>query len=212
MKTESQRRASYPFFGENVRRFFKSGEVKKVRLRVILLLVLAAAAVFSASSCGNRKNTGQLSTSLPASSAAAASVRNSTMKSAATVADSASPPVSVFPIDVREEAKKLGSTPGQVALAAIISRLDNASPVEDLSRNSAKELFDDLRQTASQKSQTLEALDQLYDLSDILASEGIYVRFQANNIVSSAPSSASDGWIDGFQKAINAAPTLSTSS
>lgn len=192
-----------------------------MRLQKLILLVLSALLAFSAVSCGRSKtalDSGPLSSAFTASAPQAAALstaresdtqRSSTIteyKSAATPV-SAAPPASIFPIDVRSQAKKLGSTPGRVALAAIIIRLDNASPIEDLSRNSAKELFDVLRQTASQKSQTLEALDQLYGLSDILASENIYVRFQANNVVSAADESgaASSDWIDRFQKAINAA-------
>lgn len=106
-------------------------------------------------------------------------------------------------VDIQEEAVKEGSTPGRVALAVIINRLDGTTSLDDLCHQSAKELFDILQQTASQKSQTLESLDQLYDLSDILASEHIYVQFQSNNVVSSTPAdSGSGGWVPKFEKAI----------
>lgn len=114
--------------------------------------------------------------------------------------------------DLKQESQAMGSTPGRVALALIINKLDNARVVEDLSKKTSQELFDILCQAAPQKSQTLEGLDQLYGLNKILASDGIYVSFQANNVVSAvsqdsivAASSqdSSYAWADKFINAIN---------
>lgn len=105
--------------------------------------------------------------------------------------------------DLEQKSHAIGSSPGRLALALIINKLDSATDVEDLSKESAQELFDTLRQDAPQKSQTLEGLDQLYGLDDILASEGIYVNFQANNIVSSVSANSGFAWSDKFIKAIN---------
>jgi hypothetical protein len=105
--------------------------------------------------------------------------------------------------DLNDKSKAMGSTPGRVALALIINKLDDALIVEDLSKKTSQELFDILCQVAPQKSQTLEGLDQLYGLNNILASDGIYVNFQANNVVSAVSQDSSYTWADKFIKAIN---------
>lgn len=105
--------------------------------------------------------------------------------------------------DLQKKSQALGSTPGRVALALILNKLDIALVVEDLAKKSSQELFDILRQVAPQKSQTLQGLDQLYGLKNILASDGVYVDFQANNVVSTISINNNLTWADKFLKAIN---------
>jgi len=108
--------------------------------------------------------------------------------------------------DLDAEAKKLSSSTGRVALALIICKLDPHNVFEELSQKNAKELFDTLIETASRKSQTLEAIDGQFNLKDILASEKIYVTIKSNAVTSNASptsSTASTAWITPFMTAIN---------
>lgn len=144
----------------------------------------------------------------------AASGHNSRDKSAAALSSQSIPdsqtdasvqqvPSSGTAVDVVSDAKTLGSSPGRLALAIIINRIDGTTAIDDLARKNAQELFDILRQTASQKSETLESLDQIYYLSDILASEKIYVLLQSNNVVSSKAASYDANWAEKFDKSVN---------
>lgn len=109
---------------------------------------------------------------------------------------------------VTAEAEKLGVSPGQVALGEIICRLDSSNTLEDLvSKNNSQGLLEILRETALQKSTTLESLNEKYGLTAILASEGIHVVITSNGITAqSASSSASsaEDWIPRFQSALSA--------
>jgi hypothetical protein len=169
--------------------------------RIYLLLLIALIVLFTASCSSSSsvssgtKNEQKLKSSLVPSNSTEFSLNNAltgtiNIKS---------------PQDLTDKSKQIGSTPGRLALAMIINKLDNATVVEDLSKKTSKDLFDLLRQDAPQKSQTLEGLDQLYGLNSILASEGIFVDFQANNVVSatSSGSSSSAAWEDKFIQAIN---------
>ena len=104
-------------------------------------------------------------------------------------------------------AAALDSSPGRVALSLIICKLDSSRMLAELSQKDAQSLFDTLKEIAQQKSQTLESLDDLYDLKDILASEKIYVLINSNAVTSSnAPQSSGNsvdvnGWIEKFEKA-----------
>ena len=118
-------------------------------------------------------------------------------------ASASSAPVS----DITVEAQKLSSTPSCVALAEIICQLDSSNHLEDLvQKNNAQKLFEILRETASQKSLTLESIDTQYDLKDILASEGIYVSISSNAVTSLPTGSkpADSSWIPKFQSGVSA--------
>lgn len=109
--------------------------------------------------------------------------------------------------DIAAEAQKLSKTPGCVALAEIICQLDSSNHLEDLvQKNDAQHLFEILRETASQKSLTLETIDTQYDLKDILASEGIFVSISSNAVTSLPAGSrpADSSWIPKFQSAASA--------
>ena len=109
--------------------------------------------------------------------------------------------------DITAEAQKLSTTPGCVALAEIICQLDSSNHLEDLAqKNNAQNLFEILRETASQKSLTLETIDTQYDLKDILASEGIFVSISSNAATSLPTGSrpADSSWIPKFQSAASA--------
>ena len=102
-------------------------------------------------------------------------------------------------------ASSTSSTRGRVALAIIINRLDSTQTVADLAGKPASELFGIIKTTAPQKSKTLEGRDQLYGLRDILASEGIYVSFQSNDVESAGDSSPSKDWEQKFEDAVRSA-------
>lgn len=102
-----------------------------------------------------------------------------------------------------EEARRLGSTKGRVALAVLINRLDSTQQVDDLAKMDASELFSTLQDTAAKKDQSLEALNRQYDLQSILASEGIYISIQANDVISSPSSAETSDWASQFEQAIN---------
>ena len=161
---------------------------------IILIAVITVLFVIFCASCGSggNKEAGSSPSALSEKQAS-----DSSMKSAAESASGSN-----AKIDLKARSSELGTSPGRLALAIIIDRLDNATVVEDLSKKNAQELFDLLRQTASQKSQTLEGLNSLYHLNDILASEGIYVTIQANNVTSAASCSVSDSWIDVFETSL----------
>jgi hypothetical protein len=105
--------------------------------------------------------------------------------------------------ELQKKSQALDSSPGRVSLALILNKLDNALVIEDLAKKSPQELFDTLRKTAPQKSQTLQGLDQLYGLKNILASDGINVDFQANNVISAVSTNNNLAWTEKFLKAIN---------
>lgn len=109
--------------------------------------------------------------------------------------------------DINAEAQRLGVSPGRVALGEIICRLDSSNRLDDLvPKNDAQELFEILRETALQKSTTLEAINEKYGLTDILASEGIHVDISSNGVTlrSNADNASPGGndWITHFQAAI----------
>lgn len=110
---------------------------------------------------------------------------------------------------VTAEAEKLGVSPGRVALGEIICKLDSSNVLEDLvSKNTSQGLLEILRETALQKSTTLESLDEKYELTDILASEDIHVTIASNGVTTqTVPSStpSADDWISRFQSALSAA-------
>jgi hypothetical protein len=112
-------------------------------------------------------------------------------------------------VDLNTEAASLSSTPGRVALALIICKMDSSRVLDELTQKKAQPLFDILKEIAQQKSQTLESLDDQYGLKDILASEQIYVTIKSNAVTSvpapsSAGSSSDNGWMQKFKTAINA--------
>ncbi len=126
--------------------------------------------------------------------------------SAAVSAASSFAPVS----DVAAEAQRIGVTPGRVALGEIICRLDSSNVLEDLvAKNASRDLLEILRETALQKSTTLEALDEKYGLTAILASEGIFVSISSNGVMTQSEAShasvADSDWLPRFQTAISAA-------
>lgn len=169
-----------------------------MRVQAAALTAFFAAVVLLAGSCARRSET---AVSVKSSAKGSFEISQPVSSTEMFAAQNASAATS---IDIEKEAAKEGSTPGRVALAAVINKLDGTSSVDDLSKKSAQELFDILQQTASQKSQTLESLDQLYYLTDILADEKIFVNFQSNNVVSSmAEDSVQNDWIPKFEKAIS---------
>lgn len=108
-------------------------------------------------------------------------------------------------LDLNSEAAALSTQPGQVALALIVCKLDNTKVLDELVKLEPHALFDLLNETALQKSQTLESLDEQYGLAEILASLNINVSIKSNTVTSApAASSASQNWIAKFQQAINA--------
>jgi hypothetical protein len=112
-------------------------------------------------------------------------------------------------VDLNTEAASLSSTPGRVALALIICKMDSSRVLDELAKKDAPSLLNILKEIALQKSQTLESLDDQYDLKDILASEQIYVTIKSNDVSSvpapsSAVSSSDNGWMQKFKTAINA--------
>jgi hypothetical protein len=119
-----------------------------------------------------------------------------------------------FSADIANQAKLYDSSDGRVALSMIICKLDSSYSYSSLVDKSAKELFDILSESAFEKNITLESLDNKYGLSDILASEKIYVIINSNN-VSSVPraskktskdseksTSGSEQWMTKFKTAI----------
>lgn len=112
--------------------------------------------------------------------------------------NSALPPT----VNLADMARTYGSTPGRTALSLIICRVDRSSGLQSLSQKSVQELFDILRETATQNAQTLESLNTQFDLVDILASEGVYVKIHANAADTlSTPITPAPDWIEHFQKA-----------
>lgn len=108
-------------------------------------------------------------------------------------------------VDINSEAATLKSTPGRVALSHIICKMDSSRALETLSQKDARELLAIISEVAQQKSQTLESLNDQYDLKDILASENVYVNIKSNAVTSAAAQSSSDNsWITKFETAINA--------
>lgn len=117
-----------------------------------------------------------------------------------------------YSADLETEAQKYKSSPGRVALAMIICKLENSYSYSDIVKYSAKELFDILSESAVANNITLESLNTRYGLLDILASEKIYVSITANNVTYLSPSSsknastdstASTTWISNFHKVIS---------
>jgi hypothetical protein len=107
-------------------------------------------------------------------------------------------------IDMSAEAATLKTTPGKVALALIICKMDNSRALEDLAQKDSQDLLSILSEIAQQKSRTLESLNEQYDLVDILASENIFISIKSNAVTSAPAKSSSDlSWIPKFQDAIN---------
>lgn len=121
-------------------------------------------------------------------------------------------------IRVAEKADLYGTSKGRIALALIICKLDSSKSLSDLAQKDAATLFELLRETAMQKSVTLETVDKQYDVTDILASEGIYESIQANNVTSltagSSQASVSSSAVSDSKKASasNASSSASASS
>ena len=182
-----------------------------MRQKSLFLITLSVAMLSLLSSCSpvNGAQTKSQAVSVGAVSEAgtdsSASAGASLKISIAEKSKAADSPAPEIVTDITEEASDYGSSPGRVALAIIINRLDNATVVEDLAQQDAPELFELLRQTASQNSQTLQSLDKQYYLSDILASEGIHVTIESNNVISSASGSPDKDWIAKFEKALKSA-------
>ena len=115
-------------------------------------------------------------------------------------------------IDLQTEAKAESSTPGRTALALLICRLDKTSSLKSLAQKSASDLFAMLRETAVQHAQTLQALNERFGLTDILASEGIYVKISGNMAQTvSLPIQPNAGWETQFENAYNAASSSTSS-
>ena len=106
-------------------------------------------------------------------------------------------------VDIKSEAAALSSSAGRVALALVIYKLDNSKAVDELAKKDAATLFDILQEVALQKSQSLESLDDQYDLHDILASENIHVTIKANNVTSASQTGSNTDWVTNFQNVIN---------
>lgn len=111
-------------------------------------------------------------------------------------------------INLNELAQKYGISAGRMALALIICKLDSTMSIDDLIKKESGDLFEILTETATQKSITLETIDQRYGLTGILHSEGINVTIQANNVTSgpalASSQTGSDSWVNQFETAINA--------
>lgn len=140
-------------------------------------------------------------------SCSSGSPRNSAGSSRPTVLLASSASAASMP-GVTSEAQKLNVTPGRIALGEIVCQLDSSNVLEDLvAKNTSRELLEILRETALQKSTTLETIDEKYGLTSILASEGIYVAITSNGVTEksgngiSAPP-ASD-WVPRFESAIS---------
>lgn len=135
------------------------------------------------------------------------SVMQSTKRAGASAAEKSVS--SAQPLDLSKEAQKLDVSEGRAALALIICKLDSSKVVSELAQKDASDLLDILTETALQNSQSLESLDEQYDLKDILASEGVYITIKSNAVSESlAPSgSPGNGWVQNFQNAYNAAPS-----
>lgn len=116
-------------------------------------------------------------------------------------------------VNLADEARQYASTPGRTALALIICRLDRSSALQGLTQKSAGDLFEMLRETAIQKSRTLESLDQQYDLHDILASEGIHVNIHANAADTVSGGAPAADWVSKFEAsyAASASPSQQSS-
>jgi hypothetical protein len=89
-----------------------------------------------------------------------------------------------FHASIIQEASLYKSTPGRVALSMLICRLDSSYVYSDLVKKNANELFDIVSKTAFKNNITLESLNTLYGLCDILESEKIYVSIESNNVTS----------------------------
>lgn len=117
-----------------------------------------------------------------------------------------------FTASVVKEAKIYDSSPGRIALSMLICRLDSSRVYTDLVKKNAKELFNILSETAFEKDITLESLDNIYGLTDILASEDIYVSIKANSVTSlPQPSSSSPTAVSIKEVSSNSSGELSSS-
>lgn len=165
-------------------------------MRKCLAIFLFILLTFMVTSCASKaKSTSNQSTR------AVSAIVSGGLTQASSGADSALT-ASITTGGLESEASRLHSTTGRVALAMIIHKLDNTQSVESLAAKSASDLFSSIEILAPQKSQTLEALDRLYALRQILASEKIYVQIQANDVSSTAPFSDSADWEQKFESAI----------
>lgn len=178
----------------------ETGKLGGLFMQKMLAILLLTLLVLTASSCAARNTKSietepKLSKSVNLASSANGLAENTGQSGAAGFSSAAD--------SLQQKAAQLGSTPGRVALAMIIHKLDSTENVDDLAKKSANELFSIIEITAPQKSQTLEGLDRLYELSSILASENIFVQIQANDVVSSAPTSQNKNWVSKFETAIN---------
>lgn len=115
-------------------------------------------------------------------------------------------------VNLADMAHAYGSTPGRVALSLVICRMDRSNSLQSLAQKSAQDLFAMLRETATQNTQTLESLNIQFHLTDILASENIYVKIHANAADAlSAPIAPAANWIEQFQAAYAASGNRSSS-
>lgn len=165
-------------------------------LRRLLFLMAVIVALASLSACGTQVQQPQR----PASEMAQSSSRGGAI-------DTILPAT----VDLNVMARTYASTPGRVALSLIICRLDRSSYLQSLTQKSAQDLFSMLREVSSQNAQTLEALNTQFHLTDILASEGIYVHIHANaaDPLTTPVAPASD-WVTQFQTAYAALPNVNS--
>lgn len=116
-------------------------------------------------------------------------------------------------VNLTNMANTYASTPGRVALSLIICSMDRSNSLKTLPQKSARDLFSMLRETAAQNTQTLESLNTEFGLTDILASEGIYVRIHANAADTlTMPTAPAADWITRFESAYATSSSNSKSS
>lgn len=110
-----------------------------------------------------------------------------------------------FYADIEDEAQRTDSSVGRVALSMIICKLSDINNYSELTAQSAKELFELLKEEAARQNITLEKLDSTYCLGEILKSEQIYVSFSSNNVTyASDQTEIDESWQNKFQEAIAA--------
>jgi hypothetical protein len=195
--------------------------VRKITLAAVICAAALLLQALLLTSCSSDTGTAK---SAKTSNASKAKISQSYQSSQLTQPD--------FSANVVQQASIYKSSSGRVALSMLICKLDSSYVYSDLVKKSAKELFDIVSETAVEKNVTLESLDSQYGLSDILASEKIYVSIESNNVTSlpqrssskaisataskksalsskdsksgsgSAASSNTATWVDKFQKAI----------
>lgn len=158
--------------------------------RRLLLFAAAFLSLVLFSACSAFQSKPSTSTSSTTSSSIHKGLINSTLPSS---------------IDLLDMAHTYASTPGRTALSLVICRVDRSSGLQSLTQKSAQELFSILRETATQNAQTLESLNTQFDLVDVLASEGVYVRIHANAAdILSTPITPTSNRIVTFQNAFAA--------